>query len=138
MNEWSTSLQRICFVYSNSVLGQVNRELAALKLVNHVITEMDSCNIPINIYIVLFKAFDTLNFNILLSKLNYYSVQGCPSRLIYSYLSDRWQFVAFSGHKFSYLHIKTSVSQGSVLRPFLFLIYINDLPLVSIVFDICR
>ena len=45
-------------------------ELASLKLVNHVISEMDSCNIPTNVYIDLFKAFDTLNFDILLNKLD--------------------------------------------------------------------
>ena len=57
-------------------------ELAALKLVNHIITEMDNCNIPTNIYIDLSKAFDTLNFDILLNKLDYYGVQGCANRLI--------------------------------------------------------
>ena len=66
-------------------------ELAALKLVNHVISEMDSCNVPTtsNIYIDLSKAFDTLKFNILLNELDYYGVQGCANRLIYSYSSDR-------------------------------------------------
>ena len=49
-------------------------ELAALKLVNHLITEMDNFNIPTNIYIDLSKAFDTLNFDILLNKLDYYGV----------------------------------------------------------------
>ena len=77
---------------------------------------MDSCDIPTNVYIDLFKAFDTLNFNILLKKkLDYYGVQGCANRLIYSYLSDRWQFVDFSRHKSGYLSIKTGVPQGSVL-----------------------
>ena len=50
---------------------------------------MDNCNIPTNIYIDLSKAFDTLNFDILLNKLDYYGVQRCANRLIYSYLSDR-------------------------------------------------
>ena len=36
-------------------------------------------------------------------------------RLIHSYLSEIWQFVDFSGHKSSYLPIKTGVPQGPVL-----------------------
>ena len=71
---------------------------------------MDNFNIPTNIYIDLSKAFYTLNFDILLNKLDCYSVQGCANRLICSYLSGRWQFVDFSGHKSSYLPIKNRCS----------------------------
>ena len=43
-------------------------ELASLKFVYHVITEMDNFNIPTNIYIDLSMALDTLNFDILLNQ----------------------------------------------------------------------
>ena len=49
-------------------------ELAALRLVDHLITQMDSCRVPTNIYIDLSNAFDTLNDGILLQKLKYYGI----------------------------------------------------------------
>ena len=112
-------------------------ELAALKLVNHVITEIDNFNIPTNIYIDLSKTFDILKFEILLNNLDNYGVhvQGCANRVIYSYISDRWQFLDFNRHQSSYLLIKTGIPQGAVLGPLFFLIYINHLRLVSHEFD---
>ena len=88
--EYFTSKNLFCLQQFGFKPGH-STELAALKLVNHVIIEMDNFNLPTNIYIDLSKAFDTLNFDILLNKIDYYSVQRCAN--IYSYLSDRWQFV---------------------------------------------
>ena len=68
-------------------------ELAALKLANHLIAELDNCKIPTNIYIDLSKVFDTLNFDILLKKLEHYGINESAKRLIHSYLTDRFQFI---------------------------------------------
>ena len=112
-------------------------ELAALRLVDHLITQMDRCKIPTNIYIDLSKAFDTLNHSILLEKLQYYGVTGTSLSLLDNYLSDRCQYVEYNGHRSNTLPITTAVPQGSVLGPlpFLIYIYINDLPMVSDVFN---
>ena len=70
-------------------------ELAAVKLVDYIKNEIDAKYTPVNIYIDLSKAFDTLNFDILLHKLHYYGVTGVSFELIRSYLTNSKQYVKF-------------------------------------------
>ena len=74
----------------------------------------------------LSKVFDTLNFNILLNKLQYYGINGVSLSLIRSYLPDRFQYVQFENSESDLLEIKTGTPQGSILGPLFSSIMIND------------
>ena len=111
-------------------------ELAAVRFVTDLIKDMDNYKIPTTVLIDLSKAFDTLNHDILLSKLGYYGVSGVELRLLSNYLFDRVQYVEYLGAISQSRSIGVGVPQGSILGPLLFLIYINDLPNSSDMFNI--
>ena len=106
-------------------------ELAAIRLVDHINHEMDKNHTPCNIYIDLSKAFDTLDFEILLFKLRFYGVTDTAFELMKNFLSDRKQYIKYNVHESDVMAIKTGVSQGSILGPLLFNICKNDLVTVS-------
>ena len=74
-------------------------EFAALELADRVITCMDHNETPINIYLDLSKAFDTLDHEILMAKLQYYGIHGTPLELAKSYLTNRKQYVEIEDTK---------------------------------------
>ena len=73
------------------------------------------------------KAFDTVDHQILLAKLNYYGISGVWNDWFKSYLSNCSQYVSINGYDSGPAAINCSVSKGSVLGPLLFLLHINDL-----------
>ena len=100
------------------------------EFVDIIIKKMDDAhgvNTPVAIYCDLSKAFDCLNFDIFLAKMEYYGVSGTPLALIKSYLTNRNQYVHFESCKFDLLKIKTGISQGSILGPLFFSILIHDI-----------
>ena len=77
----------------------------------------------------LSQAFDKMSHPHLLRKLQQYTIKGQLLKWISDFLTTRRRRVVIDGHSCGWSEVTSGVPQGSILRPLLFLVYINELPL---------
>ena len=99
-----------------------------LELTNNWCVNIDRGLLNGVVFIDLKKAFDTIDHDVLLSKLRAYGVDDLTLPWFRSYLTDRRQRCFVNGQFSNSSFITKGVPQDSVIGPLLFLVYINDLP----------
>ena len=94
---------------------------ALVQITEMIKAGIDSGKFGCGIFIDLRKAFNTVNHEILLNKLEHYGVRDSMLNWFKSYLIELKQYVSFNGQSSELLINNCGVHQGSVLGPLLFL-----------------
>ncbi|KAI2647061.1 hypothetical protein H4Q32_027533 [Labeo rohita] len=133
-SQLSSFLQKydICEDFQSGFRPYHSTETALIRVTNDLLLSSDHGCISLLVLLDLSAAFDTVDHNILLNRLeNYVGISGSALAWFKSYLSDHHQFVALNEEVSYRSQVQYGVPQGPVLGPLLFMLYM--LPLGDII-----
>ena len=110
-------------------------DYAILSIIDKVQKAVDEGELSCGLFLDFSKAFDTVDHDILIDKLECYGIRGIGKDWFTSYLKNRKQMVTVNGATSDLVTVPCGIPQGSVLGPILFLLYINDFHKCSSLLD---
>jgi len=137
-NRLISYIDKHSFLSQNQYGFRKNRSthMAILSLFDTLVANNEKGEMTAGVFIDLSKAFDTINHEILIKKLERYGIRGIFNSWFKNYLENRTQFVTHNSAQSNMSKVLCGVPQGSILGPLLFILYIDDLTKVSTILNL--